>query len=127
MLWSSHLKNFSMRDKHVDSVVNKMLSRSEAGIRKYGTTLERTDLEFIDWLTHLQEELMDAALYVERIKHDVSNHSQEGKSPQAIAWTVRQLQSGPRSLAEIYPCSGGGLPSCDSSRPELRTSIGNVH
>ena len=116
-----------MRDLHVNNVIVKMQQRSEQGMRKYGTTLERNDLEFIDWLTHLQEELMDASLYVERIKHDVSNQAQEGKSPEAIAWTVRQLQSGPRSLAEIYPCSSRGFPSCDTSRPELRTSIGNVH
>lgn len=84
--------NCNMGDMHVSNVVAKMQQRSEAGIRKYGTTLERNDLEFIDWLTHLQEELMDASLYIERIKHDVSNHSQEGQCPQAIDWTVRQLQ-----------------------------------
>ena len=81
-----------MLDKHVNSVVVKMQQRSEQGIRKYGTTLERNDLEFIDWLTHLQEELMDATLYIERIKDDVSNLSQEGQCPQAIDWTVFQLQ-----------------------------------
>lgn len=127
LLFSRVLKNFSMRDRHVDSVVSKMRQRSETGIRKYGTTLERTDLDFIDWLTHLQEELMDASLYVERIKHDVSNQAQEGESSQAIDWTVRQLQSGPSSLAEIYPCSGGGFPSCYAPRPELCTSIGHVY
>jgi hypothetical protein len=88
-----------MLDKHVTSVVSKMQQRSETGIRKYGTTLERQDLDFIDWLNHLQEELMDATLYAERIKHDVSNCSQEGKSPEVFAWTIRQLQSGPWSFA----------------------------
>jgi hypothetical protein len=81
-----------MLDKHVNSVVVKMQQRSEQGIRKYGTTLERNDLEFIDWLTHLQEELMDATLYIERIKHDVSNLPQEGQCAKAIDWTVFQLQ-----------------------------------
>jgi hypothetical protein len=116
-----------MRDSHVESVISKYRSRSEAGIKKYNTTLERQDLSLTDWLTHLQEELMDATLYTERIKHEVSNQAEEGEHSKAIAWTVRQLQSGPSSLAEVYPCTGGGFPSCDSSRPELRTSIGNVH
>jgi hypothetical protein len=30
--------------------------------------MERDDLNFLDWLTHLQEELLDAAVYVEKLK-----------------------------------------------------------
>ena len=55
-------------DKYVQSVKEKFEERSQTGIRKYNTTLERDDLDFVDWLTHLQEELMDATLYVERLK-----------------------------------------------------------
>lgn len=32
--------------------------------------MERTDLDIVGWLTHLQEELMDAAVYVERLIQD---------------------------------------------------------
>lgn len=56
------------QDKYVQAVKEKFEERSQTGIRKYNTTLEREDLDFIDWLTHLQEELMDATLYVERLK-----------------------------------------------------------
>ena len=59
-----------MNDKHVQSVVNKYKERSNEGIRKYGTTLEREDLSFLEWLNHLQEELMDATLYIERLKNE---------------------------------------------------------
>ena len=55
----------SMTDQVVEQVRQKLLERSQAGILKYGTTLERNDLLLIDWLTHLQEELMDAANYVQ--------------------------------------------------------------
>ena len=55
-------------DKYVQSVKEKFEERSQTGIRKYSTTLEREDLNIADWLTHLQEELMDATLYVERLK-----------------------------------------------------------
>ena len=55
-------------DKYVQAVKKKFEERSQTGIRKYNTTLEREDLSFIDWLNHLQEELMDATLYVERLK-----------------------------------------------------------
>lgn len=57
-------------DKIVEIVKERFTQRSEEGIRKYGTTLERQDLEWLDWITHLQEELMDAVLYIERLKHE---------------------------------------------------------
>jgi len=56
------------KDKHVQAVKEKFEERSQTGIRKYNTTLEREDLNIVDWLNHLQEELMDATLYVERLK-----------------------------------------------------------
>ena len=58
------------RDKFVQSVKDKYEQRSQTGINKYNTTLEREDLNLIDWLNHLQEELMDATLYIERLKED---------------------------------------------------------
>jgi hypothetical protein len=57
-----------MKDNIVESVIDKYKQRSEAGIEKYGTTLERNLLTFDEWLTHLQQELMDASLYIEKIK-----------------------------------------------------------
>lgn len=60
------------KDKFVESVVEKYQERSRVGIQKYNTTLERKDLNTVDWLNHLQEELMDATLYIERLKEEVS-------------------------------------------------------
>jgi hypothetical protein len=57
-----------MCDSIVNSVVQKFLSRSELGIKKYGTTLDRNDLSTVDWITHAQEELMDGILYLEKLK-----------------------------------------------------------
>ena len=59
---------YGKKDKFVQQVKDKFEERSQVGIKKYNTTLERDDLNFLDWLTHLQEELMDATLYVERLK-----------------------------------------------------------
>ena len=59
------------KDKYVQAVKEKFEERSQTGIRKYNTTLERQDLSLIDWLNHLQEELMDATLYVERLKAEI--------------------------------------------------------
>ena len=54
-----------------DRVCEKIQERSEVGKAKYGVTMERTDLNTIEWLTHLQEELMDACVYVERLLGDL--------------------------------------------------------
>jgi len=56
------------QDSYVQSVKEKFEQRSQTGIKKYNTTLERNDLNFLDWLNHLQEELMDATLYIEKLK-----------------------------------------------------------
>jgi hypothetical protein len=58
-------------DSIVDSVIDKFLDRSKVGKQKYGTDLDREDYSLSEWLTHLQEELMDAVNYIERIKRIV--------------------------------------------------------
>lgn len=62
-------------DKFVDKVIDNFKQRSQTGIEKYGTTLERDDVDLLGWLTHLQEELMDATLYIEKLKSEVTNNS----------------------------------------------------
>ena len=57
-------------DSNVNAVMDKFKQRSEAGFKKYGKTLDRDDLSVVEWLTHLQEELMDAVLYIERSKKE---------------------------------------------------------
>jgi len=54
-------------DSILKSLIEKYIERSEAGMEKYGTDLDRKDLLLRDWLIHLQEELMDASLYVTKI------------------------------------------------------------
>lgn len=58
-------------DTVVESIIDSFKKRSEAGIEKYGTTLDRNDLCLAEWLIHLQEELQDAILYSEKIKSEV--------------------------------------------------------
>jgi hypothetical protein len=63
----------SKKDSYVQIVKAKFEARSQRGIEKYNTTLEREDLNLQEWLTHLQEELMDATLYVERLKAEIGD------------------------------------------------------
>ena len=60
-----------MIDKNVEAIRQSLLERMEKGYKKYGTTTERVDIDLMGWLQHLQEELMDAAVYVERIKDEL--------------------------------------------------------
>lgn len=55
-------------DSIVESVIKKFQQRSELGQKKYGVTLDRTDLKPMDWIVHAQEELMDGILYLEKLK-----------------------------------------------------------
>jgi len=50
-----------------ENVIDKIRLRAAAGKSKYGTTMERKDLFFKEWAQHLQEELLDAAVYLERL------------------------------------------------------------
>lgn len=50
-----------------DKVIEKINERAALGLEKYGVTMERGDLSLEEWLIHLQEELMDASVYVERL------------------------------------------------------------
>jgi len=56
------------RDKYIQQVKDKFEARSQIGIKKYGTTLEREDLNELDWLTHLEEELMDGLGYIQVLR-----------------------------------------------------------
>jgi len=57
-----------VKDSVVQSVINKFKQRSEVGIQKYNTTLDREDLTEKEWINHAQEEAMDLILYLEKLK-----------------------------------------------------------
>jgi hypothetical protein len=60
-------------DKIVEAVREDLLQRSQKGIEKYGTTLERTDLNHKNWLQHAYEETLDLANYLKRCIMNIEN------------------------------------------------------
>ncbi len=62
----------TIKDPIIQKVVEKFVSRSNVGVDKYGTTLHDNPADRIEWLTHLQEELMDAVNYIEKLKEVLS-------------------------------------------------------
>jgi hypothetical protein len=51
-----------------DEVCELIQARAEVGKAKYGVTMEREDLTHDEWLEHLQNELMDAVVYLQRLR-----------------------------------------------------------
>ena len=66
--WNSWHEKETKSDPIVESVINQFKQRSKVGIEKYGTTLHENN--FDDFYEHLKQELMDAILYLEKLKHD---------------------------------------------------------
>tara|TARA_R110002020_G_scaffold3493_1_gene15482 strand:- start:2527 stop:2763 length:237 start_codon:yes stop_codon:yes gene_type:complete len=66
-----------IRDKIIESVVKKFISRSDVGYKKYGVTLQEDDQTLDTWLKHIQEELMDAVNYIEKTRHVLKSEIEE--------------------------------------------------
>ena len=71
-------KEIDFRDPVVERVVDKFIQRSNVGFKKYGQTLETERLSKVkslkDYLNDVQEELMDAILYIQTAReliHDI--------------------------------------------------------
>lgn len=61
-------KEIEFRDPVVERVVDKFIQRSDVGFKKYGVTMDEDNSNLKEWLNHLQEELMDAILYIQKTK-----------------------------------------------------------
>jgi len=59
----------SKEDLIVTNVINKFRTRSQEGIREYGTTLADNPDGFYKWIEEAQSEAMDFILYLEKIKN----------------------------------------------------------
>ena len=64
-------------DRNVENVITQLRDREEQGMIKYGVNTERKDLSTLEWLQHLQEELMDATVYIEKLKSEMKNTKDE--------------------------------------------------
>ena len=66
-----------IRDKVIESVVKKIINRSDVGYKKYGVTLHKDDQPLDTWLQHIQEELMDAVNYIEKTRRVLRDEIEE--------------------------------------------------
>ena len=67
------------RDPVVECVLEKLRLRSLVGHKKYGSLMDRTDLDTLAWLRHAQEEALDLAVYLERLQYEFWLRADDGK------------------------------------------------
>ena len=65
-------REIEFRDPVVERVVDKFVSRSDVGFAKYGVTLNDDKSNLFAWINHLQEELMDAVLYIQTAREELT-------------------------------------------------------
>jgi len=70
-------KEYDFRDPIIQKVVEKFISRSDVGFSKYKVTLNEDSKSINEWLNNIQEELMDAVNYIEKLKSVLADELQE--------------------------------------------------
>ena len=74
-------RTYGFRDPVVQKVCDKFIDRSNVGFEKYGTTLEderRLKMKGLQkYLNDVQEELMDAVLYIQAARDELQDLSEE--------------------------------------------------
>ena len=77
----SSRKEYGFRDPVVRNVVDKFVKRSDVGYAKYGSTLDderRLKMKGLQkYLNDIQEELMDAVLYIQAARDELQDLSEE--------------------------------------------------
>jgi hypothetical protein len=74
-------KEYAFRDPVVRHVCDKFVKRSDVGYEKYGSTLDderRLKMKGLQkYLNDVQEELMDAVLYIQAAREELHDLSEE--------------------------------------------------
>ena len=92
-------KTIKFRDPVVETVVNKFVGRSDVGFKKYGQTLDnerRTGVkDLAGYLNDVQEELMDAILYIQAAKDELVEAKDKvyGESINGLPYYVSDIAS----------------------------------
>ena len=76
-------------DSITAEVMGKLAARSHTGIKTYSVTMDRNDLTPFEWMAHLHAELLDAAVYlqklmrmqqnIEQLQAEASDHQREAQ------------------------------------------------
>jgi hypothetical protein len=96
-----------------DAVIEKIRQRADAGLKKYGVTMERGDLSTREWLVHAQEEALDLCVYLERAIQDLgAQHcaetfvSNDKPSAKRVEWAKKEFCEMPKAV-DLSKCKRG--------------------
>ena len=88
-------KEIKFRDPVVERVVDKFVDRSDIGFGKYGTTLqEEITLKMKGlqkYLNDIQEELMDAVLYIQAARDELQDLNEESLIQRCIDDDIEEI------------------------------------
>ncbi len=62
--------------KLLKELISEFENREQRGFLKYGTSMDREDLSFDEWLQHFKEELMDGITYLHKLQNIIKNDTQ---------------------------------------------------
>lgn len=112
-----------------ERIIEAIRSRRDIGRRKYGMSMERTDLNYGQWLTHAQEEAMDLIIYLEKLKRDfgdglclaVLSHAQAEELRKTARWqqsdVLRLLEPYRKEGETCIECAKRVLPPLEEKQP----------
>tara|TARA_R110000823_G_scaffold96374_1_gene209820 strand:- start:2 stop:277 length:276 start_codon:yes stop_codon:yes gene_type:complete len=87
-------KEYNFRDPVVQNVVDMFVSRSDVGYKKYGSSLDderRLKMKGLTkYLNDIQEELMDAVLYIQAAREELQDLSEESLIQRCIDDDVQE-------------------------------------
>ena len=92
-------KEIKFRDPVVEKVVDKFVGRSDVGFEKYGQTLDKERKtgvkDLAAYLNDIQEELMDAILYIQAARDELSEAKDKvyGESINGLPYYVSDIAS----------------------------------
>jgi hypothetical protein len=88
-------KEYGFRDPVVRNVVDKFVSRSDVGYAKYGSSLDderRLKMKGLTkYLNDVQEELMDAVLYIQAAREELQDLSEESLIQRCIDDDIEEI------------------------------------
>ena len=91
----SERKSYGFRDPVVRKVCDKFVQRSDVGYDKYGTTLEderRIKMKDLQkYLNDIQEELMDAVLYIQSARDELQDLSEESLIQRCVDEDIEEI------------------------------------
>lgn len=103
-------------DSVVEENVKFLRDRSNVGQKKYGVTLDRDDLNPVEWVQHLREELADALNYVTVVQRKMEREVRQQAKLDILQKAQKNMRDPERQIVCDIIANGQLLPDPDGKR-----------